>query len=113
MSFYALKNKPSNKVVLSDYTSALSTCTFSLHDALPICGGRLRFARRTTRYVHHRVVHRLGEWIAADVAHVPAAHGDDGGGVIKEGIGRVDALRSEEDTSELQSPCNLVCRFML
>src|SRR5256885_4712706 len=26
---------------------------------------------------------------------------------------RVDLLRSEEHTSELQSPCNLVCRLLL
>src|SRR2546426_1469153 len=26
---------------------------------------------------------------------------------------RADALRSEEHTSELQSPCNLVCRLLL
>src|ERR1039457_7230280 len=29
------------------------------------------------------------------------------------GIERVDAFRSEEHTSELQSPCNLVCRLLL
>src|SRR3989454_8380982 len=27
--------------------------------------------------------------------------------------GRVDVFRSEEHTSELQSPCNLVCRLLL
>src|SRR5256885_6628587 len=27
--------------------------------------------------------------------------------------GRANALRSEEHTSELQSPCNLVCRLLL
>src|SRR2546426_598682 len=26
---------------------------------------------------------------------------------------RIDAIRSEEHTSELQSPCNLVCRLLL
>src|SRR2546426_7732804 len=26
---------------------------------------------------------------------------------------RLDAMRSEEHTSELQSPCNLVCRLLL
>src|SRR5256885_12015745 len=29
------------------------------------------------------------------------------------GIGEADYLRSEEHTSELQSPCNLVCRLLL
>src|SRR2546426_6687313 len=28
-------------------------------------------------------------------------------------VGRVDQRRSEEHTSELQSPCNLVCRLLL
>src|SRR5256885_4045092 len=28
-------------------------------------------------------------------------------------VARVPALRSEEHTSELQSPCNLVCRLLL
>src|SRR5256885_6729784 len=28
-------------------------------------------------------------------------------------VGRVHHLRSEEHTSELQSPCNLVCRLLL
>src|SRR5256885_11345986 len=30
-----------------------------------------------------------------------------------ESIGRLDRSRSEEHTSELQSPCNLVCRLLL
>src|SRR5256885_12066702 len=29
------------------------------------------------------------------------------------GIGKATAIRSEEHTSELQSPCNLVCRLLL
>src|SRR5256885_10331258 len=37
------------------------------------------------------------------------AHGLDGGLFL----GRELALRSEEHTSELQSPCNLVCRLLL
>src|SRR5205807_3580019 len=28
-------------------------------------------------------------------------------------VGRTDFMRSEEHTSELQSPCNLVCRLLL
>src|SRR5256885_2327129 len=32
---------------------------------------------------------------------------------IAELRGQVDKLRSEEHTSELQSPCNLVCRLLL
>src|SRR5256885_4993218 len=32
---------------------------------------------------------------------------------FEQGIGRFEAERSEEHTSELQSPCNLVCRLLL
>src|SRR2546426_12188232 len=65
-------------------------------------------------------------------AHLQAAAKDYGGhrkqavgdidralGQIKEGLATVDvadrllAMRSEEHTSELQSPCNLVCRLLL
>src|SRR2546426_8338003 len=38
-----------------------------------------------------------------------------GGGVVEGGQERLHSLveRSEEHTSELQSPCNLVCRLLL
>src|SRR5256885_2516931 len=32
---------------------------------------------------------------------------------LGDGLGTVFKLRSEEHTSELQSPCNLVCRLLL
>src|SRR5256885_11595149 len=32
---------------------------------------------------------------------------------VRTGLVRVDRPRSEEHTSELQSPCNLVCRLLL
>src|SRR5256885_5667506 len=35
------------------------------------------------------------------------------GGGAKEAKNRLKTLRSEEHTSELQSPCNLVCRLLL
>src|SRR5256885_11564521 len=35
------------------------------------------------------------------------------GGVAGPGVERGAAVRSEEHTSELQSPCNLVCRLLL
>src|SRR5256885_9092564 len=41
---------------------------------------------------------------------------DEGDGVVAEGRlqrGVLEQLRSEEHTSELQSPCNLVCRLLL
>src|SRR2546426_11845212 len=39
----------------------------------------------------------------------PPAHGERRDG----GVGEVAGQRSEEHTSELQSPCNLVCRLLL
>src|SRR5256885_9880289 len=69
-------------------TATTEIYTLSLHDALPIFGG-------------------LAEVLAArhaDDVH-DAMHG-------AEGRARL-AKRSEEHTSELQSPCNLVCRLLL
>src|SRR2546426_7640169 len=51
-------------------------------------------------HVHHDLVILLADALAADVG-VVAAH-------PLVGLGR-----SEEHTSELQSPCNLVCRLLL
>src|SRR5256885_13263845 len=45
------------------------------------------------------------------IAHVAQAEGD-GVRVHQEALGAGEA-RSEEHTSELQSPCNLVCRLLL
>src|SRR2546426_8982386 len=42
--------------------------------------------------------------------HHSLADRDRGGGV---GVCRMERRRSEEHTSELQSPCNLVCRLLL
>src|SRR5256885_8261138 len=38
---------------------------------------------------------------------------EDGKWVIRTADGSLSAHRSEEHTSELQSPCNLVCRLLL
>src|SRR2546426_1987741 len=54
-------------------------------------------------------------------ADVPVASGDRifAGGILRNGFpipeysSGEDAVRSEEHTSELQSPCNLVCRLLL
>src|SRR5256885_10616505 len=72
-------------------TATTEIYTLSLHDALPIymplkghCHARHRSRSRPDR-------HRLGLLSA-----IPGPRG-----------------RSEEHTSELQSPCNLVCRLLL
>src|SRR5256885_12051872 len=68
-------------------TATTEIYTLSLHDALPISHGYGVAHNRTPR--------------ARDVD--------------SNGCGRceVSAARSEEHTSELQSPCNLVCRLLL
>src|SRR2546426_11675034 len=69
-------------------TATTEIYTLSLHDALPICRGRLGVGPQRR-----------------------------GGGSRLRGLrpsaGSKPSKRSEEHTSELQSPCNLVCRLLL
>src|SRR5256885_13099233 len=67
-------------------TATTEIYTLSLHDALPIYPGKSWFSVPRP-YVSHEPI---------DAA--PA---------------RAEPVRSEEHTSELQSPCNLVCRLLL
>src|SRR5438876_8777202 len=74
--------------------------TLSLHDALPICAKSSREARRdrlTGRALAH--VQRLEE-ILLDI-------------LLKGHTRHLLHNRSEEHTSELQSPVHLVCRLLL
>src|SRR5256885_16514471 len=66
-------------------TATTEIYTLSLHDALPIYVARGRADRRI--------------------------HPDEPGGPAV--YRQADRTRSEEHTSELQSPCNLVCRLLL
>src|SRR3989454_11168478 len=66
-------------------TATTEIYTLSLHDALPI-------SRATLQDELMRIVEKTGA-TALMVTH--------------------DVDRSEEHTSELQSPCNLVCRLLL
>src|SRR2546426_10617956 len=73
-------------------TATTEIYTLSLHDALPIsCDQHGRPARAGARRKSTNVGGRAGD---------------------EEVAGRGKA-RSEEHTSELQSPCNLVCRLLL
>src|SRR2546426_8826411 len=56
-----------------------------------------------------RVPHRLGCDTVAAAIHVPFEHMH----IFHVAQFRLERKRSEEHTSELQSPCNLVCRLLL
>src|SRR5256885_16948482 len=71
-------------------TATTEIYTLSLHDALPI-----------SYEEYYRVPHTT--------ARLVNAARDDGKRVVAVGT----TVRSEEHTSELQSPCNLVCRLLL
>src|SRR5205807_9203214 len=73
--------------------------TLSLHDALPI-SDRGQFAIGAVRLA------RIDLARADAVLHAALEHFE----LLAETVAR---LRSEEHTSELQSPCNLVCRLLL
>src|SRR5256885_13904761 len=72
-------------------TATTEIYTLSLHDALPIC-----------RLILDCLLHGLRKRVHVDgFAHFfSSPH-------------RAAGDRSEEHTSELQSPCNLVCRLLL
>src|SRR5256885_9350317 len=72
-------------------TATTEIYTLSLHDALPICEKH---------------------WEAAGEAAIAFPCPKKSRSSIRE-RGPAPAGRSEEHTSELQSPCNLVCRLLL
>src|SRR5205807_6785646 len=82
--------------LVGDATTA-EIYTLSLHDALPIWRPAL-FGRRAARS------DALRGAVRDRVPHAVARGGR---------APRPSAQRSEEHTSELQSPCNLVCRLLL
>src|SRR5207248_11598497 len=98
-------------------TATTDISTLSLHDALPIC------------HVHHQIgADRIGDLAEAaeiDDARIGRAARDDNLGPDLAGelvhLVEIDPVviaahaigRSEEHTSELQSPYDLVCRLLL
>src|SRR5256885_6923548 len=74
-------------------TATTEIYTLSLHDALPIL------------FVLNALAGNIGSTVAFGHSHAVdrlATHDE-----------LTDLIRSEEHTSELQSPCNLVCRLLL
>src|SRR5256885_13283506 len=91
-------------IFLFNDTASAEIYTLSLHDALPICiaaaeQGTLKWTVASSRGLT-RVVSKVTRTVNITRPN---------------GIDAPDALflRSEEHTSELQSPCNLVCRLLL
>src|SRR5256885_2985630 len=82
-------------------TATTEIYTLSLHDALPIYLSGLAAVLANAAVV---VAPNTGP------AHLAAAVGTP---VVSLFAPVVPAARSEEHTSELQSPCNLVCRLLL
>src|SRR5256885_7958981 len=89
-------------------TATTEIYTLSLHDALPIFGhltdGEIETAleagaRRALELLSARLIEGAALRLLGETAVVGAS-----GSTIQ---------RSEEHTSELQSPCNLVCRLLL
>src|SRR5256885_5259011 len=90
-------------------TATTEIYTLSLHDALPISAGEGGHETGHVGLGTQRQRRQLQP-------HGPAfgAFGQRGRDrEIKVGRDLAEQLRSEEHTSELQSPCNLVCRLLL
>src|SRR2546426_1290668 len=87
-------------------TATTEIYTLSLHDALPICVVHAEDARQ--REVAQRGA--VDTPCGVGPAELDRRRAHDDGEVAG---GSRDARRSEEHTSELQSPCNLVCRLLL
>src|SRR6478735_10809364 len=73
--------------------------------------------RRCVRVTGARILQAAPRWCGRDRRHSAGGSGV-GGGVGGDpgrrlGAAGVAGVRSEEHTSELQSPCNLVCRLLL
>src|SRR2546426_3754014 len=83
-------------------TATTEIYTLSLHDALPISPSRQR--------------HQFGLSLAASLpttANFFASSGLLNVNSVRLNVQSTKRGRSEEHTSELQSPCNLVCRLLL
>src|SRR5256885_7144654 len=82
-------------------TATTEIYTLSLHDALPIFSRQARDSSRNQQPIRGTVALEIFRF---PVKQAVAGHCDKP---------RKPEERSEEHTSELQSPCNLVCRLLL
>src|SRR5205807_6050550 len=92
--------------------------TLSLHDALPIWIGQRALERMilAAQGFLERLQARF-EYLDSSAVELAerllAAHQVERGALLGRGLRHHQRSRSEEHTSELQSPCNLVCRLLL
>src|SRR5256885_5613121 len=99
-------------------TATTEIYTLSLHDALPISAAQvhdmaLRLAPEKVLRQRAKAVRARQHAVDALPVLKPAAAVVAQLGQRVQGMGIADGHRSEEHTSELQSPCNLVCRLLL
>src|SRR5256885_13276012 len=86
-------------------TATTEIYTLSLHDALPI----LLILDRSRKSAGSVVGIQADKTIVLEVDGAVRAFGQS----FPQNLLRSRGTRSEEHTSELQSPCNLVCRLLL
>src|SRR2546426_9490954 len=85
-----------------------------LHDALPILFDKPLFSEPIEAWIHGPVILALyHEYKGYGAAAIPPPPILDFSKYDQETRALLDEVRSEEHTSELQSPCNLVCRLLL
>src|SRR5256885_11847705 len=85
-------------------TATTEIYTLSLHDALPILASQKAAPATAARPTTPRVIFlSVCMFRSSALSSVPC----------RPGLHRQPLPRSEEHTSELQSPCNLVCRLLL
>src|SRR5256885_7304707 len=90
-------------------TATTEIYTLSLHDALPICTGA-----SVAPAAAPPGVGRTGSRRGRSASPCRSPQGSPRGSTPPPGCGvEPRGERSEEHTSELQSPCNLVCRLLL
>src|SRR5688500_19882361 len=93
---------------LFTYTADSELYSLSLHDALPISIDEMRGVTRIAEKAATALMGPSGATFVA-LTVVVSTFGCNAAGILAGS--RI--LRSEEHTSELQSPCNLVCRLLL
>src|SRR5256885_4134941 len=92
-------------------TATTEIYTLSLHDALPISGGRPEHVDPSLGEPLEAEDHLQQRGLADAVG--PEDRGERPRCDVEVDLVPEHPIRSEEHTSELQSPCNLVCRLLL